>query len=72
MTSATEVNWGQVAGMLRELPSTLRVERARRSVKQSDVASFLGVSQQTLSRYESGRWPPRHAVLLRILEWLDN
>ncbi|WP_165833379.1 helix-turn-helix transcriptional regulator [Azospira sp. I13] len=47
--------------MITNIPELIRKARGRRS--QAEFAKFLGVSQSTLCRYESGEVNPRAEVI---------
>lgn len=44
----------------------LRNLRRARTLNQADLARLVGISQQTLSKYESGRLEPSADVLARL------
>jgi len=49
-------------------PSLLRAERARRSLTRAEAAELLGVSVDTLRRYEQGETTPDVATLARLAD----
>jgi transcriptional regulator with XRE-family HTH domain len=53
------------------LPEELRTRRVELGVSQSDLAARLGVSQQTISRWESGAAPPGPRRIAELAEALS-
>jgi transcriptional regulator with XRE-family HTH domain len=51
---------------LRELGNRLREQRARRGLKQSDIANALGVSAQAVSKWERGENAPDISLLVEL------
>lgn len=45
--------------------------RKARNLTQDNVAEFLGVSKNTISRYENGEREPDHDTLLRLAGYFD-
>ena len=51
-----------------EQMGALELARLRRGLTQREIAGQLGVTQQTLSGYEAGRYRPRPARLVKLAE----
>lgn len=49
----------------------LRDIRNRRGVSQQDVATYLGISRQAYSNYETGAREPDFETLLKLGEYFD-
>ena len=49
-----------------QVNSRLRVLRAELKWSQADLASWLGVSRQTVNALEAGRWEPSLRLALKI------
>ena len=45
--------------------------RVRNSLSQKQLAEQLGVSQQTVAKWESGNASPKPALIKRIAEYFD-
>lgn len=54
--------------MLKESIKELRV---RHSLSQNQLAGQLGISQQTVAKWESGQAAPKPAMIKRIAEFFD-
>lgn len=48
----------------------LKIKRIRKGIKQKDLAEKVGISQNLLSMYESGKRKPNHATLSKIADIL--
>jgi DNA-binding transcriptional regulator YiaG len=53
-------------------PAIRRLLRERANVTQYALAGYLGVTQPTLSRWESGEWLPRGEMLNRYVDVLEE
>ena len=53
------------------LPSLLEGARTREALSQGALAALLGVSQQTVSRWETGLSRPRKPMLGKLASVLD-
>lgn len=53
------------------LGETMRLRREERGMGQEQLAAALGVSQQTVSRWEKGLALPRPARVVRLAEVLE-
>jgi putative transcriptional regulator len=53
------------------LANRIRVFRAESGIKQSDLASAIGVSRKTISTIEVGRFTPSTVIALRIARYFD-
>ena len=54
-----------------ELHNTIKVERARHSMTQADLAIKIGVSRKTINTIETGRFVPSTTVAFRIAKAFD-
>jgi len=50
------------------MKNTLRVERARHSMTQAELAERIGVSRQTINAIESGRYIPSTLLALKLAQ----
>ena len=48
-------------------PVQFRVARLQRCLTQAQLAKHLGVTQQTIHRWEAGKVTPRPAAMARLL-----
>ena len=48
--------------------SEIKQWRIAERIKQSTLAQMLGVSQTTISKWESGAWIPSRAMALRLAD----
>lgn len=48
------------------MKNTIKVERAKLSITQSDLAAGIGVSKQTIHSIETGRFVPSTVLSLKI------
>jgi transcriptional regulator with XRE-family HTH domain len=55
-----------------ELGRLIKSEREKRGWEQSDLASRMSVTQQTVSRWEKGNSRPRYADLLKLVDLLSG
>ncbi len=53
------------------LANCLRVARAERRISQSDLATAVGVSRQTVSSIETGQYVPSALLAFRLARALD-
>lgn len=53
-------------------PAMCRAIRVSAGLTQADVAEILGVSRETVARWELGTRAPRGEILLRYLDLLDT
>ena len=51
-----------------KVPMTLKQFRSRTGLTQKELAQTVGITQQTLSRYEKGEWTLNQSVINRIKE----
>lgn len=49
--------------------TALRVERARRNLKQSEVAEAVGITPAAMCRYEQGERQPNVQTLARLADF---
>lgn len=54
------------------MKNTIKVERAKRSITQSDLAEAVKVSKQTIHSIETGRFVPSTVLSLRIARYFDT
>jgi transcriptional regulator with XRE-family HTH domain len=52
--------------MTQKIPTNMKVARIKRGLRQSDVATAVGVTQATYSRMENGVTRPDYENLARI------
>lgn len=50
------------------MKNTLKIERARHSFTQEDLAKAIGVSRQTINAIESGRYVPSTVLALKLAQ----
>jgi transcriptional regulator with XRE-family HTH domain len=55
----------------RRIGGRLRWWRQRRHLSQAELARRVGVTQSTLSHYESGKRDPTLGIFLTLIEALD-
>ncbi len=48
------------------MKNTIKVERAKLSITQTDLAEAVGVSKQTIHSVETGRFTPSTILALKI------
>jgi len=48
------------------MKNTIRVERAKLGISQTDLANEVGVSKQTIHSVETGRFVPSSVLALKI------
>jgi putative transcriptional regulator len=48
------------------MKNTIKVERAKMDITQSDLAAAVGVSKQTIHSIESGRFVPSTVLSMKI------
>lgn len=53
------------------MENDLRVRRAKRDLTQRDLAEAIGVSRQTISAIESGRYDPSLELAFRFADYFD-
>lgn len=53
-------------GLVTRKQTPIAIIRKARTLSQQDMARLLGVSQQTLSKFETGRLAPDAAVRVRM------
>lgn len=56
----------------RDLRGALRVARELRGLSQADVARAVGVSPNTVARWERGERRPSGAARARLQDWIDE
>lgn len=54
-----------------DLGNIIRIGRAKKGWSQDDLAAFLGVHKQSVSRWEGGRAVPDGNTLVQIIKALD-
>ncbi len=54
------------------MKNSVKVERARRDMTQADLAEQVGVSRQTISAIEKGRYNPSVILALKIAFVFDT
>ena len=57
-------------GKNNDISTKLRVERVKKNLTQKDVADYLGIKQQTYSKYEKGS-PISNDVIIKLCELYD-
>ena len=53
------------------IKDSIKELRVRRSLSQEQLARQLGISQQTVAKWESGRTAPKPIMIKRIAECFD-
>ncbi len=53
------------------MKNIIKVERARHSISQSDLADKVGVTRQTIYAIEKGKFDPSIALAFRIADALE-
>ncbi len=48
------------------MKNTIKVERAKKSMTQAELADFIGVSRQTINAMEAGKYIPSTLLALKI------
>jgi putative transcriptional regulator len=71
MPRAAPDHLGMRAGQGLRLRNRLRVARAERSMSQEALANAVGVSRNTISSIETGRYEPSALLAFRLAEALD-
>lgn len=51
------------------MKNTIKVERAKMSMTQTDLAQAVGVSKQTINSIETGRFVPSTVLALKIARY---
>ena len=51
------------------MKNTIKVERAKLSITQSDLANAVGVSKQTIHSVETGRFIPSSVLAMKIARY---
>lgn len=54
------------------MKNTIKVERAIKDITQQDLAVAIGVSRQTISSIESGRYVPSTLLALKIAAYFGK
>jgi len=54
-------------GFTKEFGKALRKVRLKRGLSQKAVASFVGVEQPQISRWENGEYPPNFEHLMALI-----
>ena len=53
------------------MKNTIRVERAKKEISQSDLAAAVGVSKQTILSIEKGRFTPSTVLAMKIARYFN-
>lgn len=53
------------------MKNTIKVERAKMGISQTDLAERVGVSKQTIHSVETGRFVPSTVLALKIARFFD-
>ena len=53
-----------------DISTRLKVERVKKNLTQKDVADYLGIKQQTYSKYEKGS-PISNDIIIKLCELYD-
>jgi putative transcriptional regulator len=53
------------------MKNTIRVERAKKEITQSELADALNVSRQTINSIEKNRFVPSTKLALRMAKYFD-
>ncbi len=51
------------------MKNTIKVERARHNISQTDLADAVGVSKQTILSIEKGRFTPSTILAMKIARY---
>lgn len=51
------------------MKNTIKVERAKLSITQTDLAKAVGVSKQTIHSVETGRFVPSSVLAMKIARY---
>lgn len=54
------------------MKNTLKVERAKKNITQSELAEAIGVSKQTIHSIESGRFVPSTVLALKMARYFET
>jgi putative transcriptional regulator len=54
------------------MKNTIKVERAKLSITQSDLAEAVKVSKQTIHSIESGRFVPSTTLSMKIAKYFNT
>ncbi len=54
------------------MKNTLKVERAKKNITQTDLAEAIGVSKQTIHSIESGRFVPSTVLALKMARYFET
>lgn len=52
--------------------NTIKVERAKKNITQTDLANAVQVSKQTIHSIESGRFVPSTVLAIRIARYFNT
>jgi putative transcriptional regulator len=53
------------------MKNTIKVERAKKSISQDDLAKEIGVSRQTINSIERGRFVPSTILALKLAKFFE-
>jgi putative transcriptional regulator len=54
------------------MKNTLKVERAKRNITQTELAEEIKVSKQTIHSIESGRYTPSTLIALKLARYFNT
>jgi len=54
------------------MKNTIKVERAKMDITQTDLAVAIGVSKQTIHSIESGRFVPSSVIALKMARFFNT
>ncbi len=54
------------------MKNTIKVERAKKNITQTDLAEAVGVSKQTIHSIESARFVPSTVLALKIAQYFNT
>ena len=54
------------------MKNTIKVERAKKDISQSDLAEAIGVSRQTIHSIERGKFVPSTVLALKMAKYFET
>jgi putative transcriptional regulator len=54
------------------MKNTIKVERAKMDISQSDLAEAIGVSRQTIHSIERGKFVPSTVLALKMAKYFET
>jgi putative transcriptional regulator len=54
------------------MKNTIKVERAKMNITQTDLATAISVSKQTIHSIETGRFTPSSIIALKIAKYFKT